>query len=162
MLDKYDLTVVSLRRLASARKIPGRSKMNKAQLMDALAQFAERTGSQSECGKGKLSVTRKAYTRKDGTKVKASKKYCIMDVGKPGRGKKLIPTSSKHLLGAAGYDLSKSFAERKKAMDKVARKEGTLKVLRHLNAIRNKTIVPANKTKLSRDVKYLSEKYSHE
>jgi len=50
----------------------------------------------------KLTVHRKAYRRKDGTRVKAST-YKINDRGAKGRGKKVLPTLKKGSLGGKGF-----------------------------------------------------------
>ena len=57
-------------------------------------------------------IRRKAYVRQDGTKVSA---VCIMDRGKPGRGKKLW-TVRKDGLRKFGYSLKKSDKERQAAL----------------------------------------------
>ena len=113
----------------------------------------------------KIKVTRKPYTRADGTHVKGTT-YYTTDRGKPGKGPKTLPPIPKepsHSLSQYGYKVSDAEAKRHKSLDKAAKDKGYLPVLRRLNLIRNyqpkenATI----KQKMSKDVKYLSNKYKH-
>jgi hypothetical protein len=110
----------------------------------------------------KLTVRRKGYTRKDGTKVKAST-FKITDRGKPGRGPKTLPPiskSPKDSLGRYGYKVSLSFTKRKEALHDAIKGLGFRQVIARLNLIRNYSqSVPENHVRLSRDVDYVSGLY---
>lgn len=111
---------------------------------------------------GYLKVSRKGYTRKDGTKVKATT-YYTPDKGEPGRGPKTLPSISKNpkdSLGQFGYKVSLPFTRRKEALDNAVKIHGALSVLRRLNLIRNYTAEIDNKARLSRDVDYLKSTYA--
>lgn len=68
-----------------------------------------------------LRIKRKAYTKKDGTKVKASV-FLIKDRGLRGRGPKIIPITKPGLL-VTGF-FSKSVTEQHRILKKAARKYG--------------------------------------
>lgn len=108
------------------------------------------------------SYTRKSYIRKDGVKVKATvvKSSLIIDRGKKGKGKKLFEIKDEGLLTEKGYSLKKPEAERRVSLRKVSKEKGSLKVLRHLNAIR--TLQKSNLenySKLDKDVKFIQKEY---
>jgi len=81
--------------------------------------------------------TRKAYCRKDGvcvpaTKVKPSKFY-ITDRGTPGRGKKVIKVR-KGLLTSLGYHVSLPARKRRQILKKADKKYGSVRLWRMLHA----------------------------
>ena len=123
-------------------------------------------GSPKSCPSGKIlkaGYYRKAYTRADGTRVKAIRvpPTCIKDVGLKGKGPKILPTPKEGLLKKHGYSLSASTNDRRKALRKAMRSDGGLSVLRHLNLRRNfiKRSQPANYKKMSDDLKYVQKLY---
>ena len=111
---------------------------------------------------GKNEILRSSYKRKTSkkkiSKVKAS---CIKDKGKKGKGKKLFEIKDKGFLRAEGYALNKPEKTRHESLRKASREKGTLKVLRHLNAIRTlQKNNPEYYKKLDNDVKYIQKIYS--
>ena len=111
------------------------------------------------------SYVRKSYTRKDGTKVKGSrvKSSLIEDRGQPGKGQKLFEIKNNGFLRQEGYSLSKSQSQRRVSLKKASIDNGTLSVLRHLNAIRTlQKSNPNNYKKLDMDVKYVQKEYRKE
>jgi hypothetical protein len=107
-----------------------------------------------------------SYTKKDGTKVKASyvPSGCVQDRGKPGKGPKILPPVSKNIsLSKYGYHLNKPVAERQAALRKASKALATLEVERRLNLIRNYSKwEPTNYKKLSADVEYMKKMYADE
>ena len=108
----------------------------------------------------KSSYRRKSYTRRDGTHVKEAyvKSTCIEDKGKKGKGKKLFEIKDEGFLRSEGYKLDKPMKTRRSSLRKASKKKGSLKVLRHLNAIR--TLQKSNPDaykKLNADVKYMQK-----
>ena len=105
---------------------------------------------------------KKSYTRKDGSKIKGSKvkATCIKDEGKKGKGKKLFEIKDKGFLRKEGYSLKKSEKTRRDSLRKASKEKGTLKVLRHLNAIRTlQKNNPEYYKILDKDVKYIQKIY---
>ena len=80
---------------------------------------------------------RKAYTRKDGVRVKASyvppATYQIVDRGAVGRGQKLFEVK-KGLLTRLGYHTAKSDGERHAILQRAVDRYGATRVWRMLNA----------------------------
>lgn len=72
-----------------------------------------------------------------------------------------INTNDIH-LSEYGYSLSNPEKIRKASLKRASKEEGTLKVLRRLNLIRNYTAVEKNKQKMTKDVEYLKDKYKEE
>lgn len=122
--------------------------------------------------------TRKSYTRKDGTVVKAARvpeskipatkvgsvkvsPTCIKDLGKPGKGKKIIPMD-KHFLAPYGYHFSKSDRARHLAIGKAVTVHKPLPIFRYFNAIYvlQKNINPEVAKKAMQDRDYVKSKYS--
>jgi len=108
----------------------------------------------------RASYVRKSYTRKDGTRVKSAKvaSALIEDRGKKGKGKKLFEIKDEGFLSNKGYSLKKPAKERQVSLRKASKEKGSLKVLRHLNAIR--TLQKNNYDnfiKLDNDVKYIQK-----
>lgn len=121
-----------------------------------------------KCPTGKIlrdAYTRKSYTRANGTKVKSKKvkAACIKDVGKPGKGKKLIGNMKKGLLGRYGYhDVKKlTLLTRKRRLTNAVKNSSWRKVFHELNAIyvlnKNKSPSLAKKFKIDRD--WVEQKY---
>ena len=110
--------------------------------------------SRKKCSKGK--IVRSAYTRKNGTKVKAA---CTPNKGLHGKtpnSKKVLPKLKHGFLTQYGYHLSKPIVTRNCAIKKAINDEGSLPVLKHLVVLRtyDKHNPPLFK-KLNRDVKYV-------
>ena len=72
-----------------------------------------------KCPKGQ--ILRKAYTRKDGVRVKA---VCIKDTGLPGKGPDLFGKLKKGELKKHGYSSKKSQLSRHRALGKAVREFG--------------------------------------
>ncbi len=110
-----------------------------------------------KCSKGK--IRRKGYTTKKGTRVKST---CVPDKGKKGKSKKVLPKPSGKLsLRKHGYSTKKKAKARRASLRKASRQKGEdeLKVLRHLNLIRNYQSNEKTKKVMSSDVKWLSKQY---
>ena len=119
-------------------------------------------------GYWKKGYLRKAYTRKDKTKVKGAyvdrawvPSTCIKDMGKPGKGPKILPPVGKELkLSRYGYSTKKTQMERRKSLVKASKSNNPLKVLRHLNLIRNYQADKTIKSTMAKDVTFLSGEYA--
>lgn len=112
----------------------------------------------------KLTVYRKSYVRKDGTRVKSTT-YQTPDLGGPGKGPKTlppIPHNPDERLSTYGYSLSLSSDSREAALRKAIRAKGALVIGRRLNLIRNYTANLKNKSKLSKDVEFVKRMYNLE
>jgi hypothetical protein len=83
------------------------------------------------CGSGQ--IRRKAFTTRRGTRVSAT---CIRDLGKPGRGPKLIPPLNAGKLRAYGYSTTIGPTSRRAALRRAMRMYGRNSVLRKLNAVK--------------------------
>lgn len=84
---------------------------------------------------------RKSYKRADGTHVKSAlvKKSKVLstrviDIGKRGKGKKVLPVLKKGELSSLGYKVDKSDKARHIALNKAVDEYGGLRVFRMLNA----------------------------
>jgi hypothetical protein len=111
------------------------------------------------------SYVRKSYRRKDGSKVKGSKvkSSLIKDIGRIGKGRKLFEIKDKGFLTSEGYKLDKPEKQRRASLKKASRDKGSLKVLRHLNAIRTlQKNNESNYKKLDSDVKFIQKEYTKE
>jgi hypothetical protein len=111
------------------------------------------------------SYTRKSYVRKDGVKVKGTKvkSSLIIDRGQKGKGKKLFEVKDSGFLTEKGYSLKKPETERRVSLRKASKEKGSLKVLKHLNAIRTlQKSNPENYSKLDKDVKFIQKEYRKE
>ena len=122
--------------------------------------------SSSKCPVGKIkriSYKRKAFTKANGVRVKATtvKSKCIKDRGLPGKGPYTLPKPKDNgFLTSEGYHLKLPIKLRETALRKACRKYGCLKVIRHLNLIRNYSkSVPVNYKKYNRDMKYVENLY---
>lgn len=111
----------------------------------------------NKCKKGQ--ILRKAYTKRSGSKIKAS---CIEDRGQPGHGPKTLPPLDKNLsLSRFGYKLDKPEKTRRSSLKKASKKYSTISVLKRVNLIRNYSkSIPENYDKLSNDVDYLKKQYA--
>ena len=78
-------------------------------------------------------IRRKGYTTKRGTRIKSS---CIRDLGKRGKGPKLIPPLNKGKLRAYGYSTSLGPTARRIALKRAITFYGRNSVLRKLNAVK--------------------------
>lgn len=117
------------------------------------------------CPRGK--IVRRATVVKRGGKGKRKKvtyrrASCIRDTGKPGKG---IPGQilvKEGRLGIYGYKnvKQKTQAERRRALNKAAKKEGELLIIRRLNALANLTNKsdPAFSRRVRADQEYMSRK----
>lgn len=111
---------------------------------------------------------RRKYTKADGTVVKKTRveSHCVKDMGKPGKGAKILPKPSGKLhLSKYGYTVHASKKNRRAALDSAAKydKAGTLGTLRHLNLIANYHANDTNNREIMRsDVEYLKQKYRRE
>jgi hypothetical protein len=137
-----------------------------------------KTNKQDKCPSGMIEKEgytrkghiRKSYTRKDGTKVSAAivsetdvPPVCVKDVGKPGKGPKILPKPRNEIkLHTYGYSTKKTDAQRHEALKDAAHDFGLLKVLRRMNLLRNYQSVPSVKAVFNRDVEYLKKQYSKE
>lgn len=107
---------------------------------------------------------RKAYVRKDGTRVKAThvKSHKRADLGLPGHGPKTLPKLKKNEL--PGYHVKGVKAEtRRKKLRKIAKNSAvkTRKVARSLQLHANytKRSQPGNSRKYNADAKYMMNRY---
>jgi hypothetical protein len=103
--------------------------------------------------------TSKNFKKKGSKKSKSSKKS-KMGRTKSGKLKVLPPIDNTDIhLSDYGYSLDKTQAKRKTSLKRASKKEGTLKVLRRLNLIRNYTAVDSNKQKMSKDMEFMKTQY---
>ncbi|MBW2675914.1 MAG: hypothetical protein JRD89_21365 [Deltaproteobacteria bacterium] len=81
---------------------------------------------------------RRAYRRKDGTLVRATRvrptTYRIRDRGAPGRGRKIIEIKHPGRLTRLGYRVKAPAATRRRALEKAVKKYGKRSVLGMLHA----------------------------
>jgi hypothetical protein len=104
-------------------------------------------------------MIRRSSYKKTGTSVKSA---CVKDMGKKGKGPKLITISEKDvgILSDFGYKLNKPHEERIAAIKRASKKHPMLKLLRHINALR--TLFKSNETlykKLDKDLKWIQKYY---
>ena len=104
-----------------------------------------------------ITVKKKAFTRKDGVRVKASA-FKIRDRGKPGRGPRLIPPLRK---GTLGVDFSKSSRIRRRIEVALAKKIGEKSVMGKLRALQvfNKNTNPVLSEKARLDAKFIAASF---
>ena len=105
----------------------------------------------------KITVRRKAYTRKDGTRVKATT-YKTKDRGRKGRGPKEIKLKTGG-LGGDGY-LKRSTLGRKRKMGSSVRQDGYATTMRRLTALGNlgsRTMTKTQKNKIAADKRWLKK-----
>ncbi len=118
-----------------------------------------------DCPKGTIRRSSYKYVKKTGTKnpkvIKVGSE-CVKDMGKPGKGPKLItmPKYDVGILSDYGYHLKLPYEERVKALKKAMKKVNELKLLRHINALR--TLFKSNEkyyNKLDKDLKWIQSHY---
>jgi len=89
---------------------------------------------------------------------------CVPDkgaLGKTPKNKRILPQPSKDMsLSKYGYKLKKKAASRRRSLARASSKNDSRKVLGRLGLLRNLTAEPANKKKLSADVKWMSKYYA--
>ena len=147
--------IARLRRLQQARM---RMQENPPDLDESVGR--ERRRNPVSCDEGEIPVRRRAYKRRDGTRVRATE-YCAPDRGKPGRGKKLFTIKRRGDLGGPGY-LDKKDKERQKLLDKSVKKYGyrsTLGKIHALEILGKNTYTKKQLQKLKKDRTYLRKKY---
>ncbi len=116
----------------------------------------------------RLGYTRTAHRRKTraGTIITVPKTKveptCIPDVGRKGRGKKIVELGKKLSLRQYNYSSSNTEIERRKSLDAAVKAHSTRDVIVRLNKL---TILqgsrPALVKKYSDDIKYLQKKYKY-
>jgi len=106
---------------------------------------------------GKLLVRRRAFNTKRGTRVQATT-FRIRDLGRPGRGPKVIPKLRK---GRLGVDFSKSARSRRRREVMVAKRLGEKSVLGMLQAIVvfNKRVNPVVSRKAASDRRFIASSF---
>lgn len=118
------------------------------------------------CPRGQIeksAYTVKGYTKSNGTHVKSFSvdPHCIKDMGKPGKGEKILPKLKGEIhLGNYGYTIKQSSEKRRKALRDAIKDNDPLEILRHLNLIRNYQADKSNKRRFSDDVDYLKDYYA--
>lgn len=109
------------------------------------------------CKRG--TIRRRAYTRKDGARVKSA---CIKDMGKPGKGKQLF-TLKKGDLTKHGYSIKVGKERRQRALRKAKKHIPHATLIRKLNAlaILFKNTKPHYAKRARADMEYLRNVRSH-
>jgi len=108
----------------------------------------------------KISKNFKKKGSKRSKSSKISKSSKKLERTKSGKLKVLPPIDNQDIhLSDYGYSLDKTQAQRKTSLKRASKKEGTLKVLRRLNLIRNYTAVESNKEKMSKDMEFMKSQY---
>jgi len=117
-----------------------------------------------KCKKNEILIKghyKKAYTKKDGTKVKKTyvKPYCKKDIGNKGKGPYTLPEiKDEDVLGQFGYSLKCSFEKRKKSIIKAIKKYDSLRILRRLVLIRNYSkSYKKNYDKYTKDIEFIKK-----
>jgi uncharacterized protein DUF5771 len=104
---------------------------------------------------------RKSYVKSDGTRVKSTyvKPVCIKDLGKPGKGPKVIGKLTRGGLRKFGYDTHSKSSERHIALLKAINKDGYATIVRRVNAIHvlTKNTNPKLSKKLESDLKFVEK-----
>jgi hypothetical protein len=98
--------------------------------------------------KGKT-IKRKGYT------------YRRKDIGKPGKGPKLIVIKGKGALRKHGYSVKKSEVARRRALASAIKEYGALSVYRKLNAqyVFRRNYDPKNAAKFKADAEWVKERF---
>ena len=106
------------------------------------------------CKRGQ--IRRKYYTTKRGTKVSSR---CIRDLGKRGKGPKLIPALNKGKLRAYGYSTSVGPTARRTALKRAMSAYGRNSVLRKLNAVKvlTRNTNPRSSAVFGRDLAWIQK-----
>ena len=81
---------------------------------------------------------------------------------KSGKKNKLPKPDDLLHLSDFGYAVSKNKISRQTSLKKASKKNGSLRVLRRLNLIRNLTSVEKNKNKMTKDIDFLKKEYKKE
>ena len=104
-----------------------------------------------KCKRG--TIRRRAYTRKNGKRVKSA---CIKDIGKPGKGKRLF-TLKKGDLTKHGYSIKVGKEKRQRALQKAKKHIKYATLIRKLNAlaILFKNTKPLYSKRAKTDMNYL-------
>ncbi len=116
----------------------------------------------------RLGYKRKAYARKTktGKVVHVPATYveptCIEDVGKKGRGAKVIKLSKKLSLRTYNYSTKKTVAERHASLDRAVKVHGPGPIVERLNKLSVlQTRRPTISKKFIDDMKYVQKKYKY-
>lgn len=106
---------------------------------------------------GTLRITRKGFTRKDGTRVKPTS-FTIRDRGNPGRGPKLVPPLTGSPLG---IKFSNKADTRRRKEIALAKKIGEKKVVGKLGALAvlNKNTNPTLARKARSDQRFIAQRF---
>ncbi len=109
--------------------------------------MVSKKSSKTKCKKGEIlrkGSIKKSHSRKTFSGKKVSVKQsrtpptCVKDVGKEGKGPKILPKLGDEIhLSNFGYSLKNTKQERQKSLKKASKKHGTLKVLKRTNLISN-------------------------
>ena len=133
------------------------------------------------CSRGKIrkvsyprkAHSRRSYSRKDGTVVRASyvsrtqvRSSCVPDKGAPGKtpkSRRTLPRPGKEIsLTRYGYGTQKGAQTRHRALGKAAEDFGGLKILRRMVLLSNFQADPAAKNTMREDVQFMRNYYARE
>ncbi len=112
-----------------------------------------------DCKEGEIKRVGYTYIKSKSNSTKVNvKSTCVKDMGKPGKGPKLIVMPSKDvgILSDYGYHMKDKYEERIKAIKRSLKDNSKLKLIRHINALR--TLFKSNimyYNKLDKDLKWL-------
>jgi hypothetical protein len=103
-------------------------------------------------------ILRRAYTRKNGVRVKSA---CIKDLGKPGKGSVLIGPLKSGELKKYGYSLKLAASRRHSALKKSVKAYGRGTLIKKLNALRvlHKNTHPVYSHNALNDLKYVQRNF---
>ena len=103
-------------------------------------------------------IRRRAYTRKNGVKVRSA---CIKDLGNPGKGRALIGSLKYGELKKYGYSLKSGASRRHMALNKSVKAYGRGTLIKKLNALRvlHKNTHPAYSHNALNDLKYVQKNF---
>jgi len=106
----------------------------------------------------KKMIRRKAYTRKNGVRVRSS---CIKDLGNPGKGSNLFGSLKSGELKKYGYSLKSLAPRRRLALKKSVKAYGRGTLIKKLNAlsILHKNTNPVYSHKARNDMKYVQRNF---
>ncbi len=115
-----------------------------------------------KCPHGEIERVGYNFTRKKTNKKVSVDPTCVKDMGKPGKGEKLItiPEEDVGLLSKYGYTLKKGHEKRVESLKKAIKENSELKILKHVNALR--TLQKSNEklyNKLDKDMKWIQKDY---
>lgn len=101
------------------------------------------------CSRSK--IRRKGYTTRRGTRVRSA---CVKDRGRPGKGRKTLPTPRQG--GLHPYKLDLPTSERHRILRSLIRKQGYIKIIRKISLLCNITATGSReKGKVCRDKEYV-------